>query len=209
MLRSQSIHDRTLHRRRSIRLRGYDYTKPGAYYVTMVAHQRHCRFGVVVDDQVVLNAAGRMVEAHWLDLPRRFPGVVLDEYVVMPNHLHGIIVIERDEGFAQVEAYGGIGPARRVGRATRPAPADWEDGAGTRPAPTVALGDVVGGFKSITTHDYIRGVRADGWPPFKKRLWHRNYHEHIIRDQDDLDRVRSYIRENPARWALDDENPER
>jgi len=83
---------------------------------------------------------------------------------------------------------------------------DIENRAGTRPAPTL-LGDVVGTFKSITTHQYTNGVRQHNWPPFNGRLWQRNYYEHIIRSEEEMDRIREYIMENPAKWVDDEDNP--
>jgi hypothetical protein len=81
-------------------------------------------------------------------------------------------------------------------------------GATTRVAPTAGIGDIVGAFKSITTYEYARGVQTSGWPPFPGRLWQRNYYEHVIRDDADLDRIRQYIDDNPARWAEDPDNPQ-
>lgn len=141
-----------------------------------------------------------MVEEVWTGLPDRFAGVRLDAWVLMPNHLHGLVVLgggpHRD----------GSGAGRgRVG--TRPTPTDGMGGDGEIASPRLpVLGDVVGAFKSITTHRYTRGVATDGWYPFRGRLWQRNYYEHIIRNPDELHRARRYIAENPHRWREDPEN---
>lgn len=183
--------DPEAHRRRSIRLKGYDYSRVGAYFVTVCTQDRACLFGNVVDGEMLMNDAGRMVRAEWLALVARFPSIGLDAFVVMPNHVHGIIVIAEDP----------------VGAGLVPAPAPACSWATTRVVPTV--GDIVGAFKSVTTVVYTRGVRQTGWTPFRGRLWQRNYYEHIIRSEQSLDRIRQYIVGNPLRWHLDRENPER
>jgi REP element-mobilizing transposase RayT len=176
-------YDPNRHHRRSIRLKGYDYSQAGAYFITLCTQDRACLFGRVVNGEMRLNDAGRMVLAEWHRLPERFPHLVLDAFVVMPNHVHGILVI--------------TDPASTVGATTRVAP--------TRVAPTV--GNIIGAFKSRVTVEYIRGVKTSGWPPFRGRLWQRNYYEHIIRNERALDAIRRYILENPLRWHLDRENP--
>jgi len=182
------------HHRRSIRLPGYDYTQAGSYFVTVTVPNRESLFGNIANGEIRLNNAGKMVSAVWATLPEQFPDIESNIYVVMPNHFHGIITIVR---------------ASLVG--ARPK-VDIEDidsasktRAGTRPAPT-DLGNVIGAFKSITTVQYVHGVKELGWPPFSLRLWQRNYYEHVIRDEDSLQRVQEYILTNPARWHLDREN---
>jgi REP element-mobilizing transposase RayT len=147
--------------------------------VTICTQDRQHVFGEVVDGEMRLNDAGRMALSEWEALPRRFPTIDLDAFVIMPNHVHGIIVITQTP----------------IGATT---------GATTRVAPTV--GDVVGAFKSITTVLYTRGVKQSGWPPFVGRLWQRNYYEHIIRDERESERIREYILNNPANWATDEDN---
>lgn len=178
------------HHRRSIRLKGYDYSQPGAYFITITTQDRASLFGEVVDGEIRLNAAGRMVSDEWNALPDRFPNVELDEFVVMPNHIHGIIVI------AAPPVGAGLVPAR-VRATTNRAP--------TRGAPTV--GDVVGAFKSRVTVEYTRDVKTNGWSPSRGRLWQRNYYEHVIRNDESLNRIRQYILDNPLRWPFDRENP--
>ncbi len=169
--------------RRTIRLKDYDYAQPGAYFVTICTQDRACLFGDVMDYTMKLNAAG-LVTTLWNEVPARFANVDLDMFVVMPNHIHGILLYPDD------------GPV--MADCTR---------ATTRVAPTI--GQVVGAFKSLSTVEYVRNVNANGWPAFHSRLWQRNYYEHVIRDEADLDRIRRYIDENPARWEFDDENPQR
>ena len=178
-------YDPEKHHRRSIRLRGYDYAQAGAYFVTICTQNRECMFGDVVEGQIALADPGRMVESAWRDLPEHYPGVALDEFVVMPNHLHGIIIL--------------------VGAGPRACPDKPRQPQGV--APTLSLPDVVHRFKSLTTARYRREVRECGWQPFADRLWQRNYYEHVVRDAGELDRVRQYIAENPLRWDHDPENP--
>ncbi len=185
--------DPLTHHRRSIRLRGYDYAQPGAYFVTLCVQQHECVFGRIISDEMVLNDVGEMAALWWEELPRKFPSCETDAFVVMLNHLHGLVVI-RDDSSTGVHSAGGhergghAGPPLRIG---------------DRPT----LGRIVRWFKTMTTNAYIRGVDEHGWERFNGRLWQRNYYEHIIRDPDDLSRVREYIENNPRAWEHDPENP--
>ncbi len=172
-------YDPRRHRRRSIRLKGYDYTQPGAYFVTMVTHHRRPLFGEVVDGEMRLNMFGEIVEWTWRDLPNHVANIVLDAFVVMPNHVHGIVIIVDDKHIV---------------------------GAGSEPAPTNrkrhGLPEIVRQFKTFSARriNEHRGVR--GVP-----VWQRNYYEHIIRNERALHRIRAYIRNNPRRWAMDRNHP--
>ncbi len=176
------------HHRRSIRLKDYDYSQAGAYFVTICVQGRECLFGDVVNHEMHYNDAGKMICAEWETLTQRFPTVELDEWVAMPNHLHGIIGI--------VDS-------------VRASLVDTPDRAGMNPAPTSksTLGDIVGAFKSLSTHQYIEGVHNKGWLAFYKKLWQRNYHEHIVRNERELEAIRKYIRNNPKQWMLDRDHP--
>jgi len=180
---------RTETNRRSIRLPGYDYSQAGAYFVTIVAEGRKNVFGEIETDEVFLTPAGKMIHNTWLSLPDRFPHIELDEFIVMPNHFHAILFITTE--------------SNRVG--TSPTPTNFSDPVGVPLVGT--LGEIIGAYKSITTHEYILGVRGKNWPSFEKRLWQRNYYEHILRTDNDLTSVRSYILGNPQGWNLDPENP--
>lgn len=181
-------------RRRSLRLRDYDYTQAGAYFVTVCTQDRACLFGEVVDGEMRLNEAGEMVSAEWNALVGRFPGVELDGFAVMPNHIHAIVVLV-GAGLVPARTCAGDERGDHEGR-------PYGDG---RPPPT--LGGVMGAFKSITTVSYTRGVKQSAWPGFRGRLWQRNYYEHIIRDEASAHAIREYIANNPLQWALDRENP--
>ena len=180
-------YDPTRHHRRSIRLFGYDYRGAGAYFVTICTQNRECVFGEVVQGQTNLNGSGQMVESVWRQFPQQYTGVEVDGFVVMPNHVHGIITL--------------------VGAGPRACPDGSGQPHGVAPTGTMSLADVVQRFKSLTTAKYRRGVHRDGWLPFPGRLWQRNYYERIIRDEEEMNRIRRYIMENPARWGDDPENP--
>ena len=166
--------------RRSIRLRGYDYTRVGAYAITICIQHHRCLLGDVVAGEVQLTEAGKVVKRIWDELPENYAGVGVDAFVIiMPNHIHGIVLLTRDTGRERLQ----------------------ED------VPTLSLPDVVHRFKSLTTARYRLGVKELGWLPFDRRLWQQNYYEHIIRDEKDLDRIRHYIHINPDKWELDQYHP--
>jgi REP element-mobilizing transposase RayT len=204
-------YDPEVHHRRSIRLPGYDYAEPGEYFVTVCVQDRLCLLGEIIDHGMRLNTAGLVVTSWWEDIPRRFPGSELDAFAVMPNHVHGIVLINGVDDFdARDDEEGGhIGPplqdaAHLVGadRCVRPAA-----NTGATPVHNPHLARIVQWFKTMTTNDYIRGVKTDNWPPFRNRFWQRDYYEHIVRNDAALDRIRAYIANNPVNWARDPENP--
>jgi len=151
-----------------MRLEGYDYSQEGRYFITICTQGRRCMFGEIIGDRVQLNDAGLVIESWWRKLADKFPIVQTDEYVVMPNHFHGIVNV-------------GAAPCGRP--TTRN-----ESGQPHRVAPTLV--DIVHWFKTMTTNKYIRGVKEGDWLPFRKKLWQRNYYEHVIRDEDELNHFR-------------------
>jgi REP-associated tyrosine transposase len=194
-------YDPDRHHRRSIRLKGYDYALPGAYFVTICVQGHLFLFGDIVNGEMRWNDAGLLVQSAWQRLPQRFPALELDVSIVMPNHFHGIV-------FVGAPLVGALDERAAAYVADRADPARGR--APTRGAPTrPALGEIVGAFKSITTNEYLRGIREHDWPPLRERLWQRNYYEHVIRDEYSLNRIREYILTNPLGWALDRENPQR
>ena len=182
-----------MHQRRSIRLQGYDYASPGGYYITLLAHQRICLFGDIRDGQSILNPFGEIVLEEWLRTPEIRPEIILDEYVIMPNHLHAILFIT--DHTPPVRAHGsaphGSAPPVRV---------DGSPPHGSPPQPPPqrppkSLASLIAGYKSIVTKRINLLRNTPGAP-----VWQRNYYEHIIRDEQDLNRIRAYIRNNPLRW---------
>ena len=175
--------DSAVQHRRSIRLQRYDYSCAGAYFVTICTQNRECLFGEMVDEAMRLNAAGKVVEECWQGIPTHFPHVELDEFVVMPNHVHGILVIG-DPVIAAEERAKNFSPLRK------------------RPAGTArTIGSIVRGFK-IGVTKWMRQAH-----PIHE-VWQRNYWEHIIRDEAELEQTREYIRNNPVRWELDQLHPD-
>ena len=205
-------YDPERHQRRSTRLKDYDYSQAGAYFVTICAHERRCLFGRIDQGEMRLKSPGMMVGNVWQDLNKRFPEVKTDVCVVMPNHIHGIIWLVGAPlvGARNDDLGSALGDGIRA--TTRVAPtlglrASLGDGirATTRVAPT--LGQVIGAFKSITTDQYVDGVKRCGWAPFPGKVWQRNYYEHVIRNDRTLNAIRNYIEANPSQWENDPENP--
>ncbi len=177
------------HHRHSIRLKEYDYAAPGAYFVTIVTRNRMCLFGNVADGVMWLNVLGRIASAYWAEIPHHFPNVTLDAFVVMPNHIHGIVIVTSPIGVD------GVG-------AQHAAPLH-----GPQPVPHVnvvpgSLGVIVRSFKSAVTKR-IGTLRTIVGTP----VWQRNYYEHIIRNERSLNHIREYILNNPLQWEIDWENP--
>lgn len=161
-------------RRIPTRLKGYDYTLPGGYFVTLCTHHRQNLFGRVVDGEMCLNQLGRMVEAAWLEIPEHDPAVLLDEYIVMPDHFHGIIFLNREKPVGE--------------RHASPLPGN---ASGTLPT-------IIGSFKSAVTKRINRLRNTPG-----ASLWQRSFYDRIIRDEKELDTFRAYIRANPLRQEID------
>ena len=197
-------------RRRSLRLQGYDYTTSGAYFVTVCTQHRACLFGDVVDNAVRLNAYGDIVLACWDAIPAHCANVELDAFVVMPNHVHGIIVLTDGMQIASVPPMFPVG-AQHAAPFPGPVPASLTPRPRVQPG---SLGAIVRAFKSVVTQR-INAVRRRGTgaaccaPTSTSPIWQRNYYEHVIRDEAALHRLREYIRDNPVSWADDEENPRR
>jgi REP element-mobilizing transposase RayT len=191
-------YDAAKHHRRSIRLSGYDYRSPGAYFVTLCIQGGECLLGEVVDGEMRLSEWGEIASHYWMRIPDHVNHVQLDAWVVMPNHLHGIIVI----------VSGGEASPGRSASAYDPTPGgarpQGKDIArDASPLQPGSLGAIVGNYKSVSTR---RINRVRGTPGI--RFWQRNYWEHIIRNEQSLNRIRQYIQSNPARWGEDQLHPD-
>jgi putative transposase len=158
-----------IHNRRSIRLKSYDYSQSGYYFVTICTHGRVEYFGQIVDSHVILSVVGEIVSKTLIQLNNRFEQVTLDQFIIMPNHIHVIIIINK--------------------------------------TCEKTLGQIIGAFKSITTLECIKLVKAKQYPGFNKKLWQLNYYERIIRNEKELLETQTYIVNNPAQWELDNLNP--
>jgi REP element-mobilizing transposase RayT len=184
------MNDTRLHRRRSIRVQGYDYRADGAYFVTIVTQNRLPLFGRIVGDGMILNRFGEIVMCEWHNTASRRPYVNLDEFVVMPNHVHGIIWLTGDRALHD--------------RGTARCPPTGDAGLEDAPARTFgsmvpgSVSSIIRGFKSAVTRrvNDLRHRRGAA-------VWQRNYYERVIRDDRELREIRQYIIDNPARWALD------
>ncbi len=160
--------------RKQIRLKGYDYSKPGYYFITICCLNREnylgqikCRGGALLHPFVELSNIGEIAAEQWHELKERYKNLILDQFVVMPNHIHGIISIANER-------------------------------AEQSPAPTKTVGDIICTYKSITTKLSNKVDNSQG-----RVIWQRNYYEHIIRDEPELKKIREYIMTNPEKWQDD------
>jgi len=172
------VFDLLKHHRRSIRLKGYDYTHPGVYFVTIVAFGQEPIFGRIVEGEMELNQLGEIILEEWFKTAQIRPEIELDEFVVMPNHVHGIIWI--------------VGARRR----RAPTLEDFR-----KPVPG-SIPTIVRSFKSTVTRR-INLLRKTSAAP----VWQRNYYEHVIKSEKELGQIRQYIRDNPLKWETDQEYP--
>jgi REP element-mobilizing transposase RayT len=196
------LRDNSRGRRRSIRLPERDYRRQGPYFVTVCTYERRCILWETTGGAADLSPLGKIVRDCWEDIPRHSAGVVLDEFVVMPNHLHGVLFLRG------VSPANGPTPSLDPGKEARSAESGLSPGCISGapikcgPAPG-SLGAIVGSFKAAATRTAMNCGLLDA-----PVLWQRNYHEYVIRDLISLERTRSYIRTNPARWDTDSENPD-
>jgi putative transposase len=182
------MQDSQLPNRKSIRWRGYDYSSAGIYFVTICAFERRSIFGSISSGVINPSLIGRIVSEHWFDLPKHFVGLELDAFVVMPNHIHGILLLN----------------SLKSSVIEKPASGDAVVGAGPRPARRrPKLPDIIGEFKRFSALK-INSTRGITGQP----VWQRNYFERVVRDGKEMEKVQRYIGENPMRWEFDRENPE-
>ena len=157
--------------RKSIRLKHYDYYGNGAYFITICTQNREHLFGEIIDDKMVLNMAGEMI-AKWIyKLGNNFENIFINGMVIMPNHVHFVVSIEKKGRDMALPLHG--------------------------------LSEMVQWFKTMTTNEYIRGVKSDIYPVFYKKVWQRNYYEHIIRNEKSFLEIQEYMKNNPQKWADD------
>lgn len=157
--------------RKNLRLKYYDYSQTGYYFVTICTEAKKHFFGEIVNGIMVLNDAGKMVEKWYFELQNKYHDIELHQYIIMPNHVHFIIAIAASQD-----------SCTHIG---------------------VPLQTIVQWFKTMTTNRYIKGVKNGEYPPFEKQIWQRNYYEHVIRNNKELQEIREYIINNPTKWELD------
>ncbi len=170
-----------IHRRKSIRLKHFDYSQPGAYFITICTHNKECLFGRIENGEMILNPAGEIVEQCWMEIPSHFPSVQLDEFVIMPNHIHGILLITNENYIVGVQNLEPLQQNRYQNIIPR------------------SIGSIIRGFKIGVTKWCRQNLGI-------YKIWQRNYYEHIIRSEDELNRIREYIINNPLQWQYDREN---
>ena len=204
-----------IHHRRSIRLKEYDYSQVGAYFVTICTWQKECLFGDVIDGEMRLNELGEIVDKEWVQTPIVRSNVELDVYIVMPNHFHGIIIVN-DTGndecnvgatrHCRKQSCKPVGATRRVAQEMTSDDIANNKRAIHRIAPTTlqsgSIGAILGQFKSIAAKRINQIRNTPGVP-----LWQRNYFERVIRNDNELQAIRQYIIDNPLQWDMDENNP--
>lgn len=252
-------YDPGIHHRRSIRLKGYDYSKAGMYFITICCQDRARMFGEVIHGKMVLNAAGSMIDAWWQKIPEKFPNIALGAYQIMPDHFHAIVIITTPSARTGADPCVCPPPSQpnhndqpmhqnHPGESVRENPVGepihqkhpdesihtnqnglnincnldidgWIDDGNTV---EIAVGNpgghmesckrdsgehkgsplyrIVQWFKTMSTNEYIRGVKSLGWKPFNGKLWQRNYYDQIIWDEHAFHRITKYIIDNPAKW---------
>ncbi|GAP16028.1 hypothetical protein LARV_03824 [Longilinea arvoryzae] len=186
--------DHSIHDRQSIRLPGYDYSQPGAYFITLVTRGRESLFGEIVNGEMRLNAIRRIVEEVWMSLPNRYPPIDLGAAIVRPNHFHGVVEIQDDAAAPgnSVEAIHEL-PLQNFP----------EDRLSQRMELRRMTLPLVVGYLKMNTAKRINQIL--GSPVIL--VWQRNYYEHIIQSEEEYQRIQSYIVGNPGKWTEDDENP--
>jgi REP element-mobilizing transposase RayT len=187
-------YDPDTHHRHTVRLQGYDYSQTGAYFVTLCTQGRKCLFGDIVDGQMRLNNAGKIVAGEWMKTAEMRNDIELDEWAIMPNHFHAILVIVRRGDLLvalDLPVTVAQSTARNILRTGRPAGRPYGP-------PPRSIGAVMAGFKSAVAKRINEWRQTPGVP-----LWQRNYWEHVIRSEPELNGTREYIRNNPAQWELD------
>ena len=172
-------------RRKSIRLPEFDYSSPGAYFLTMCTIHREMVFAQFPELEDV-------VRTQWHEIPNRFPQVELDAFVIMPNHIHGIVFLRENP----------VGATLAVAQESY----SLHIGAKTAASAAPTIGSIVGAFKSLCVYHWLKHVKANGIPA-AGAFWQKNYYEHVIRTEEELNRCREYVINNPQTWQLDRENP--
>jgi putative transposase len=197
-----------IHHRRSIRLKGFDYSQAGLYFITICCQDRFCHFGHVENDAMILNEYGQIAFDEWMKLPERFPNFELDVFQIMPNHIHAIISLTNSAtAAAPVRATlavapngNAVAPNGNAGAHDGNTIAHDAIGAGVNPART-GVSDIVGAYKSLVSNVCLKIFKSKN--EMMGKLWQRNYYEHIIRNEQSYQRIAEYIMNNPIKWHED------
>ena len=221
-MNNKMLYNPNIHHRRSIRLKGYDYSQAGLYFITICCQDRICRFGHIENGEMILNDYGQIAFDEWIKLSERFTNFELDVFQIMPNHMHGIILLnDVSLGAAfnlsqnEIDNQNGINIHNEIARnnildnCILNNDLDIGIRATARVAPTAApaVSDIVGAYKSLVANGCLDNWKSK-WvgvnpTPMMGKLWQRNYYEHIIRDEKSYETISKYIMNNPAKWAGD------
>jgi putative transposase len=181
----------------STRLKYYDYSEPGAYYVTICTKNRAHIFGEIKDHKIFLSWPGCIVHKCWRDLPNHYPNCILDEFIVMPNHIHGIITLTNippvETGFKPVSNQCTQTTVTQVETGLKPV--------STKPIKRHSLSEIIRGFKTFSARKINEYQKTTG-----RQLWQTRFYEHIIREETKINQIRNYISHNPAMWSRDRNN---
>jgi REP element-mobilizing transposase RayT len=164
---------------KQFRLPGYDYSQNGYYFVTICIHDRLELLGSVGTDHCVCSSPfGQSCNRLWMDIPNKFKNIILDDFIIMPDHIHGIIIIKNDyqeqTQWSVPTKFGQVG----------------------------LVGQIIRWFKTISTNDYINGIKNDNWPKFNKQIWQPRFHDHVIRNEKEYFAIKQYIKDNPKNAIL-------
>jgi putative transposase len=189
-----------IHHRRTIRLKGYDYSLAGLYFVTINVNNRVCLFGEIIGGKMILNDAGKIADKYWLEIPEHFPNVILHDSIIMPNHVHGIIELIQTGSFVGVQNF-----------EPQSLPNESVPTAGVQNFEPLRLRN---DYQKIIPHSIgsiIRGFKIGVTKWFRNNtdivnIWQRNYYEHIIRDEISYQRISEYINNNPNNWQNDEQS---
>ncbi len=175
-----------IHHRKTHRLQNYDYSSEWLYFLTIAVKDKLCLFGEIKDDELELFESGKMIEKLWLELENDFENIKLHDYVVMPNHFHGIVEIVKTE----------LDELNRVNTRFTPTGGKFNYNKNS-------ISSIIQAFKSKTTHQYIKIVYENKTNPFYKKLWQKDFYEHIIKNEDWYLKIVEYIKNNPIKWEED------
>ena len=200
--------DRNIHKRKSIRLKKYDYSSEWLYFVTISIKDKLCLLWNISDSNLELFESWKMIEKYWLDLENKFNNIKLHNYIVIPNHFHGIIEIKEKNKNCDCKKQGNhkgypYDKFQNVGAMPCACPNSEINRNNKNRKYQNTIWNIIGWFKSITTNEYIKNVKNNNWLPFNKKLWQRNYYEHIIRNEKSYLQIIEYIENNHLKWDED------
>ncbi|WP_353932223.1 transposase [Okeanomitos corallinicola TIOX110] len=190
-----------IHKRQSIRLKGYDYSQSGLYFITICCYQRECLFGNIINSQMILNNFGELIKEEWLKSAEIRKEIELDNFVIMPNHFHGIVIINQEINRDFIKNNVDF-LDNNVGANGRSPLQQIQSSSLKISMKPKSLSSLIAGFKSATTKK-INMIRNTPQNP----VWQRNYYDHIIRNDESLARIREYVENNPLSWENDQLHP--